>query len=235
MRLRVGTSGYSYPEWKGSFYPEKIKPAEMLGFYAARLDTVEINNSFYRTPTPAVVSGWASQVPEGFEFVLKAPQKITHIRRLKDAGEILTFFLNSAVVLGPKQGPLLFQLPPNFKRDVPRLTDFLAQIPPTVRVAMEFRNASWFDDETYAVLKARGVALCIADTEGGLDTPFVATAPWGYLRLRDIEYAAADLRGWADRIREQSWSAAYVFFKHEEGGKGPAFAAEFAAAWRANG
>ncbi len=228
MKLRVGTSGYSYPAWKGTFYPEKMKPAEMLGYYAARFDTVEINNTFYRMPTAAVIAGWAAQVPTHFQFVLKAPKRITHDRRLGDIAESLIFFLNSALTLGDRLGPLLFQLPPNFKKDVAKLGAFLAQVPASVRLAMEFRHDSWFDDEVYEALRARSIALCIAHNEEGVDTPFIATAPWGYLRLRDYEYSDADLNGWIEKARNPAWSEAYVFFKHEDEGRGPDFARRFA-------
>jgi len=231
MKLRVGTSGFSYPEWKGTFYPEKMKPTDMLGFYAGRFDTVEINNTFYRMPTTAVIAGWAAQVPAHFQFVLKGPKRITHDRRLGDVAEPLTFFLNSALTLGERLGPLLFQLPPNFKKDAAKLAAFLAQIPSSVRMAMEFRHASWFDDEVFDQLRARNVALCIADTEDGVDTPFVATAPWGYLRLRDEGYAPADLVRWRDAVTERSerWRDTFVYFKHEESGIGPALARDFGA------
>jgi uncharacterized protein YecE (DUF72 family) len=226
MILRVGTSGFSYPEWKGSFYPEKIKSADMLRFYAERFGTVEMNNTFYRMPTPAVTSAWGAQAPEGFRFVLKAPQRMTHFQRLAGIEENLVFFLNSAMTLGEKLGPLLFQLPPNMKQDVGRLRDFLAQVPPSCRVAMEFRHDSWFDDATYEALRAAAATLCIADTDAG-DTPLVSTAPWGYLRLRRAAYEDADFAAWHEKIRAQGWDDAYVFFKHEEEGKGPAFARRF--------
>lgn len=226
MILRVGTSGYSYPEWKGSFYPEKIKPADMLRFYAERFGTVEVNNSFYRTPTPAVVTTWGAQVPDAFRFVLKAPKRISHDRRLADVGDNLTYFLNSAFVLGDKLGPVLVQLPPNFKKDLPRLVDFLAQVPASCRVALEFRHDSWLDDEVYEALRAKGATLCIADTDEG-DTPLVTTAPWGYLRLRRVEYGDSELAAWHEKIAAQSWNEAFVFFKHEDEAKGPAFAARF--------
>jgi len=207
MNLRVGTSGFSYPEWKGSFYPEKMKSADMLRFYAERFDTVEMNNTFYRMPTPKVVAGWAAQAPERFQFVLKAPQRITHFQRLQGVEDSLTFFLNSAVVLGEKLGPLLFQLPPNMKKDLGRLEAFLAQVPASCRAAMEYRHESWFDDEVFAALRRHGVALCIADTDEG-DTPLVTTAPFGYLRLRRGEYAPADLAAWREKIVAQGWTDA---------------------------
>ena len=224
MKLRVGTSGYSYPAWKGTFYPEKMKSAEFLGFYSTRFDAVEINNTFYRMPTAALIGGWAAQVPEHFRFVLKAPKRITHDRRLGDIAESLIFFLNSALTLGDRLGPLLFQLPPNFKKDTAKLTAFLAQVPASVRLAMEFRHTSWFEDDVYDALRARGAALCIAHTEDGVDTPYVATAPWGYLRLRDYDYSDADLHGWIDKCRGLGWSEAFIFFKHEHEGRGPDFA-----------
>ena len=224
MRVRVGTSGYSYKEWKGTFYPADQKADGMLRFYASQFDTVEINNTFYRMPQATVVAAWAEQAPDNFSFVLKAPQKITHMRRLKDAGDEVLFFLRVASELGKKAGPLLFQLPPNFKKDVPRLAAFLALIPPPVRAAFEFRHASWFDDEVYATLRARGVALCTVDTEEG-ETPLVPTAEFGYFRLRDKEYSPAELAAWAARIAGQPWTDAHVFFKHEDEGKGPKLAA----------
>ncbi len=227
MIFRVGTSGFSYPEWKGSFYPEKIKAADMLAFYAQRFDTVEINASFYRMPTVATVEAWASQVPPEFRFVMKASRRITHDRRLNEVSDTLTFFLNVALALGERRGPLLFQLPPNFKQDLPRLEAFLALLPATVQAAMEFRHASWFEDPVFDALRARGVALCIADTEDGVDAPFVATAPWGYLRLRDVDYSDEQLAAFIERARSQNWSEAFVFFKHEDAGRGPQFAERF--------
>ena len=224
MKLHVGTSGYSYAEWKGRFYPEKTKPAEMLPFYAQQFDTVEINNTFYRMPKPEMVQQWAAQVPEHFRFVLKAPQRITHMLRLAGTAEALGYFLNAAMMLGDRRGPVLFQLPPNFKRDDARLADFLAELPSSVQAAFEFRNPSWFDDAVFEMLRAKQVALCIADTEDGVDTPFVATAPWGYLRLRDVDYPDGELEAWLAKIRDPNWSEAFVFFKHEDEARGPEFA-----------
>lgn len=226
MILRVGTSGFSYPEWKGSFYPEKIKPADMLRFYTGNFGTVEMNNTFYRMPKREQVAAWAEQAPPEFRFVLKAPQRITHFQRLQGVEENVSYFLNSAIVLADRLGPLLFQLPPNFKKDAERLGGLLSQIPSTCRVAMEFRHESWFDDEIFELLRARGAALCIADTDEG-DTPLVSTAPFGYLRLRRAEYEAPDLTVWHERIEAQGWDEAYVFFKHEDEGKGPRFATRF--------
>ena len=225
VRIHAGTSGYSYPEWKGTFYPEKFAAKDMLRYYAERFETVEINNTFYRMPTEALLRGWAEQVPAAFTFVLKAPKRITHDRRLKDVGELVAFFTQTAATLGARLGPLLFQLPPNFKKDVPLLRDFLAQVPPGPGVAVEFRNATWFDDETWAALRARGAALCVADTGEEPVVPLVATADWGYLRLRRENFSDDELRAWAERIEAQPWGEAYVFLKHEEEGKGPKLAA----------
>lgn len=226
MRILAGTSGYSYPAWKGSFYPEDIPSGEMLRHYATKLPAVEINNTFYRLPTPSLLAGWAEQVPESFRFALKASQKITHIRRLKGAGDETRFLLESAQKLGPRLGPILFGLPPNLKKDVPRLASFLELLPAGVRAAFEFRNVSWFDDEVYAALGAKNVALCVAEAED-LTVPFVATADWGYLRLRRQDYDDAAVATWARSVRAQAWTEAFVFFKHEDEGTGPKLAARF--------
>jgi uncharacterized protein YecE (DUF72 family) len=226
MSVFVGTSGYSFPEWRGSFYPESLPAGEMLRFYSERLATVEINATFYRMPTEKVLTAWAGEVPEGFRFALKAPRTITHIKRLKDAADPLAYFGETACALGARLGPLLFQLPPNFKKDLPRLTDFLALVPDSLRAAFEFRHATWFSDDVYAALSARGAALCLAEDDE-LAAPFVATAPWGYLRLRKAEYGETDLAEKADAVARAGWRDAYVFFKHEEEGKGPRLAAAF--------
>ena len=233
MRTVVGTSGYAYKEWKGSFYPADLKADDFLRFYAGRFATVEINNTFYRMPTERVLAQWAAQVPDGFRFVLKASQRITHRKRLTECAEELQYFLRTANGLGAKLGPTLFQLPPNLKQDLPRLLDFLALIPRTWRAAFEFRHASWFTDETYAALRAHGAALVVAETdleESELAVPVVATADWGYLRLRRSVYDDGALDAWARTLRAQPWTDAYVFFKHEDEGAGPRLAAEFVAA-----
>ena len=226
MRVAIGTSGYAYKEWKGSFYPEKLAQDKMLAYYGERFDTVEINNTFYRMPKESVLATWASQVPDGFRFVLKASQRITHIKRLQDAGDELSYFLQTTSTLGPRLGPTLFQLPPNFKKDLPRLVAFLDLLPNHWRAAVEFRHASWHDEETYAALRARHVALCAADAEGE-DAPVVPTAGWGYLRLRREQYGPTDLERWAERVLAQPWEEAFVFFKHEEAGTGPKLAVAF--------
>jgi uncharacterized protein YecE (DUF72 family) len=230
VRVRVGTSGYSYKAWKGTFYPADLPDAQMLPYYASRLGVVEINNTFYRMPTQTVVLKWAEAVPPDFCFVLKAPQRITHQKRLSPlASKDLAFFLETGSVLESRLGALLFQLPPFFKRDVPRLAAFLDLVPSNVRVAFEFRHASWFDDEVYEALRARGAALCSADTDesGDAGAPIVVTAPFGYLRLRRSEYGDADLASWAERVSGQPWREAFVFFKHEDEGKGPELAERF--------
>ena len=229
MRLRVGTSGYNFDEWKGSFYPEKFPAAKMLAYYAERLETVEINYSFYRMPNAKTITGWDQAVPEGFSFVLKVSQKITHFKRLHEIENELRYFCDTARGLHAKLGPLLFQLPPNFKKDAERLRQTLALVPPEIRAAWEFRHASWFDDDVYQILKRFNAALVVADTEAGT-TPEVATADWGYVRLRDEGYGEGDLQRWVERIKSlgRGWKDAYVFFKHEAAGLGPAFATRFA-------
>lgn len=225
MTVRVGTSGYNYPEWKGSFYPADLPAARMLSYYAERLPVVEINATFYRMPTARVLAGWAAATPADFVFALKAPQRITHFARLREVDEPVRHFLDTARTLGPRLGPVLFQLPPNLARDLGRLGDLLALLPAGQRVAVEFRHPTWLADEVYDRLRARNVALCIADT-GEATTPLVATADFGYLRLRDQGYQDRDLAGWADTIRRlgAGWTDACVFFKHEASGTGPAFA-----------
>jgi uncharacterized protein YecE (DUF72 family) len=225
VQLYAGTSGFAYKEWRGSFYPADLRDDAMLGHYASRLPTVEINNTFYRMPRESVVLGWADQVPDGFRFVLKASRKITHFGRLKNVESELRYFLQTSQALGRKRGPSLFQLPPNMKLDLERLTTFLALLPEGWRAAFEFRHASWFTDPVFDALRARNAALCVADQgEGGEATPFVATADWGYLRLRRDGYAPAELDAWARRIAEPRWTEAFVFFKHEDGAVGPRLA-----------
>jgi len=225
MRIRVGTSGYSYKEWKGHFYPEKIAAKDMLRYYAERFSTVEINNTFYRMPSEAMLQGWASSVPEDFHFVLKAPRRITHDRRLHDAGDSVAVLVRNAAALGPRRGPVLFQLPPTMKQDVPRLREFLELLPAGTRAAFEFRHPSWYEDAVYMALRERGAAWCVADTGEEGDPPFVSTTDWGYLRLRRMAYGDAELHEWSDRIQGQSWNEAFVFFKHEDEATGPRLAA----------
>jgi uncharacterized protein YecE (DUF72 family) len=227
MNFYVGTSGYSYKEWKGTFYPTNLPAKQMLRFYGERFRAVEINNTFYRMPKASVLQAWAGAVPADFKFVLKASQQITHRRRLQDAGDAVSQLLEVAGVLKKRLGPLLFQLPPNMKKDVARLRTFLALLPSRRRVAFEFRHPSWFDEEVFGLLRHHRAALCIAEAEGDLEVPFVATADWGYLRLRRPDYSDAELKRWVKRVRKQNWRDAFVFFKHEDEGKGPRMAKRF--------
>jgi len=221
----VGTSGYNYPEWKGSFYPSDLASAKMLPYYAARFPTVEINYTFYRMPNEKLVGGWAAQTPSPYKLTLKAPRRITHDNRLKNVGELVSGFCPVAATLGPKLGALLFQLPPNLKKDVPLIDAFLAELPPKVTAAFEFRHASWLDDEVFGKLAARNLALCVADSEK-MSAPVKITADYAYFRLRDEGYQPDDIKRWADTIAKEtaSCSDVYVYFKHEEQGKGPEFA-----------
>jgi uncharacterized protein YecE (DUF72 family) len=225
MSVWVGTSGYNYPEWKGSFYPDKLPAAKMLPYYAERFPTVEINYTFYRMPTEKIVDGWNRATPDTYALTLKAPRRITHDARLRNCADRVQQFLEAAATLGPKLGALLFQLPPNLKKDVPLLEDFLATLPPRARAAFEFRNASWFDDAVYERLRAKEMALCIADSEK-LSTPLVGTGAFGYYRLRDEGYTPDDIARWADVVRNDAAGGrdVFVYFKHEEEGKGPEFA-----------
>jgi len=220
MQVLVGTSGYAYREWRGSFYPEKLKPAEMLRYYAERFGAVEINNTFYKLPERGMLERWAEQVPGSFVFVLKASQRITHRQRLSaESKETVDYLFDVAAALGPRLGPVLFQTPPFLKKDAPRLRAFLDLLPGERPVAFEFRHASWRDDEVYQTLRARNAALVCADTEESDESgaPIVPTADWGYLRLRRRDYDDHALAPWVSRIRSQPWQRAFVFFKHEEG------------------
>lgn len=225
MRLWIGTSGYNYPEWRGSFYPEKLPAAQMLPYYATRFASVEINNSFYRMPSAQTLLGWSQATPERFKLTLKASRRITHEARLRDCTATVEHLLQLAATLGPKRGALLFQLPPYLKKDLGLLGTFIATLPHDCRAAFEFRHASWFDDELYALLAGRNLALCIADSDK-LSTPVQVTARYGYFRLRDEGYAPADIVRWGEIIATQAGHCddVFVYFKHEESGKGPAFA-----------
>jgi uncharacterized protein YecE (DUF72 family) len=214
MKLWAGTSGFSYKSWKGSFYPEDLSSAKMLGYYAGRLPAVEINNTFYRLPKAEVVESWGEQVGDDFRFVLKASRRITHFKRLRGAEDETAYLLRTAGVLGERLGAVLFQLPPNMKKDIERLDAFLDFLGDPGRAAFEFRHASWFDEETYGCLRSRGAALCVADTDEE-DAELVSTAPWGYLRLRKADYAEEALGKWAEAIQHRDWGHAFVFFKHE--------------------
>jgi len=227
MNLHVGTSGYSYKEWKGSFYPEKIPAKAMLRFYSERLSTVEINATFYRMPQTSMLENWKEQVPGTFRFALKASQRITHFKRLKETAEETKYFLETASVLGEQLGVVLFQLPPNMKKDLPRLEMFLAQLPPTPRAAFEFRHPTWFDDDVLELLRSQNRALVVSDTDDLPTTHIDKTADWGYLRLRRVNYAEENLAQWRHRIRAQDWNETFLCFKHEDEGTGPKLAGQF--------
>src|SRR5258708_1245305 len=225
-QLCVGTSGYSYKEWKGNFYPEKLPDREMLSFYAGQFKTVEINHSFYRMPTENLLLQWAKSVPEGFKFALKANQQITHIKRLRGCEDTLKRFREVASVLndGAPPGPVRVQLPPIFKFAQPLLEDFLALRPPAFAFAFEVRHPSWYTEETYAVLRRHGTALCLAETDK--ETPLeVLTADFTYVRLRREDYTAKQLASWSKRFKEwlQKGVDVYAYCKHEEAGKTPGY------------
>jgi uncharacterized protein YecE (DUF72 family) len=227
MNFYVGTSGYSYKEWKGPFYPQKLPAKQMLNFYGEHFRTVEINYTFKRLPTASIVAAWTGAVSADFQFALKAPEQITHRKRLKDAGDAVAMFLDVASAFQKRLGPLLFQLPPNFKKDAARLRAFLKLLPRRQRVAFEFRHPSWLDDEVFEQLRDHRVALCVADEKDDLIVPFVATADWGCLRLRRPDYDDAALQKWLKQVRQQDWQDVFVFFKHEDEAKGPRFAQRF--------
>jgi len=216
-RLWAGASGYSFKEWKGSFYPEKMKPDAMLAWYAERLPTVEINNTFYQMPKAAVLESWAAATPADFRFAIKASRRISHDARLKaDAtADSIAHLYRMLESLGAKRGPVLFQLPPFLKKDVARLREFLAVLPPDHLAAFEFRHESWFDDAVYGALGDAGAALCLSEREDNAPPPLVETASWGYVRLRLEEYSDTELAQWAQRLRATSWKDAYAYFMHE--------------------
>ena len=216
-KLLAGASGYSFKEWKGTFYPEKMKPEEMLAFYSERLPTVEINNTFYRMPAAAMLENWARATPEGFRFAIKASRRITHFARLKaeSAADSVDYLYRALAALGEKRGPVLFQLPPQMKKDLPRLAAFLQLLPQNHRAAFEFRNPSWFDDEVYGALRTAGAALCLSEREDNAPPPMVETAPWGYVRLRLESYSDEDLQQWGRKLAQCAWSESFVYFMHE--------------------
>ena len=224
MKTWIGTSGFQYAEWKGTFYPEDLPASKMLPWFAERLFTTEINYTFHRIPSPKTIENWKAQTPENFRFALKAPQKITHFSRLRDCQDTLDYFCRVILQLLDRLGPVLFQLPPNFKKNVEVLSSFLRELP-AIRAAFEFRHASWLDEEIFEMLRSRNIALCLADTEK-LAAPTVATADYGYLRLRREDYTSADVARWTEFVREKAgeWKEAFVYFKHEEAGIGPKLA-----------
>ncbi|MEW5979508.1 MAG: DUF72 domain-containing protein [Acidobacteriota bacterium] len=227
MKFYVGTSGFSYDPWKGTFYPEDVSAKDMLRYYSSRLPSVEINNTFYKVPKAATFENWAQQVPEHFRFALKASQRITHRKRLKDAASETEYFLRTVAPLGGKLGCVLFQLPPNLRKDLARLKDFLAILPAGTKAAFEFRHRSWFDEDVLQALHLSACALCLSDTEEEPVGEVVPTTTWGYVRLRRPGYDDAALQNWCNRLQSQRWKEAYVFFKHEEEGTGPRLAERF--------
>jgi uncharacterized protein YecE (DUF72 family) len=224
-KVLAGASGYSFKEWKGTFYPEKIKPEDMLAYYSERLPTVEINNTFYRMPKTSVLESWAASAPEGFRFAIKASRRITHMSRIKAESSVepLGYLYKNLAALGPKLGPVLFQLPPNLKKDLPRLQEFLALLPAGHNAAFEFRNETWFEDDVYAALEGAGAALVLSEREDNAPPPLVETAPWGYVRLRLETYTGEDLEKWAQRLAATGWGETFVYFMHEP--TAPAYAA----------
>jgi uncharacterized protein YecE (DUF72 family) len=224
MVLYVGTSGYSYKEWKAVFYPKDLPAAQMLRYYGERFRTVEINSAYFGMPKVAVLEQWAAQVPAGFRFAFKAPRQITHLQWLKDKDQLISTLLDVVRTLRERLGPLLFQLPATAKKHVSRLREFLKLVPLQQRVAFEFRHPSWFDEEIFDLLRDHRAALCLADTDDGLEVPFVATTDWGYLRLRRLDYDDASLKTWRKRIQEQAWRDVFVFFMHEDQANGPRLA-----------
>jgi uncharacterized protein YecE (DUF72 family) len=220
MNILAGTSGWSFKEWKGFFYPKDLPDAEMLTYYSSRFPAVEINNTFYRMPKETVLLEWASRVPPSFRFAVKASQRITHKNRLADSAQDMEYFLRVCSALGDRRGPTLFQLPPTLKKDLPRLEGFLELIPRRWRATFEFRHPTWFDDQVYEALRRHDCALCIAEQDD-FRTPVVATATWGYARLHRSGYQQTELDEWARLIQAQAWDEVLVFFKHEGEESGP--------------
>ena len=227
MKLYVGTSGYSYKEWKGSIYPEKIPSAEMLSYYASRLPAVELNNTFYRRPQPSLIASWKSQVPDDFRFSVKVPRWITLVKRLKDVAAETKVMLETVSALERRLGAVLFRLPEDMKKDLERLETFLKDLPADAPAVFDFRHPTWFDDEVFELLRRHKRVLCVSDTDELPASHIDKTADWGYLRLRRVQYSQTELAEWIQRIRAQRWKTAYVFFKHEDEATGPTLAAEF--------
>jgi uncharacterized protein YecE (DUF72 family) len=230
-KLLAGASGYSFKEWRGIFYPEKMEADAMLPFYAERLPSVEINNTFYRMPRTSMLEHWVEITPAAFRFAIKASRRITHIGRLKteSVADSVAYLYKTLAALGDKRGPVLFQLPPNLKKDLPRLAAFLALLPADHRAAFEFRNDTWFADDVYDALKSVGASLCFSEREDDAPPPLVETAPWGYVRLRLESYSDADLAQWAQRMRATGWQEIYAYFMHEP--TAPEYATKLMQAW----
>jgi uncharacterized protein YecE (DUF72 family) len=226
MNLYVGTSGYSYKEWKGNFYPDDLSDKKMLNYYSEHFNTVEINNTFYRMPKQQVLESWKGQVPSGFRFIIKAPKRITHIKKL-EADDSSEYFVKTAATLEEQLGVLLFQLPPYLKKDMEKFQTFINSLPTNIKAAFEFRNKSWFDEEIYNSLREKNFALCLSDTDEDPVGQVIPTADWAYLRLRKTDYKADDLKKWNKKISANNWNEVYILFKHEDEGKGPKFAKKF--------
>ena len=227
VTLYVGTSGYSYKEWKGSFYPQTLPAKDMLVYYSERFRSVELNNTIYRTPKPNMIESWKSQVPENFRFSVKASQGITHFRRLKDAGPPTRLMLETISALEDRLGAVIFRLPSDMKKDLKRLETFLKQLPRDTRVAFDFRNQTWFEDDVLDLLRSENRALVVSDTEDLPEVYREKTAGWGYLRLRRIRYTESELKKWIKWMKAQQWKDTFVFFRHEDEGTGPKLAARF--------
>jgi uncharacterized protein YecE (DUF72 family) len=225
--IYVGTSGYSYKEWKGSFYPQTLPAKDMLSYYASSLHAVELNNTFYRMPQPSMIESWKAQVPENFRFSIKAPQSITHFRRLNNASSQTQLMLKTVAALEGRLGAIIFRLPENMKKDLQRLELFLKELPADIPVVFDFRHPTWFDDEVVELLRSQKRVFCISDIEDLPESYTYKTADWGYVRLRRVNYSDADLKVWIKRIKAQKWNTTYVFFKHEDEGTGPKLAARF--------
>jgi uncharacterized protein YecE (DUF72 family) len=225
--IYVGTSGYSYKEWKGSFYPQTLPAKDMLSYYASRLHAVELNNTFYRMPQPSMIESWKAQVPENFRFSIKAPQSITHFRRLNNASSQTQLMLKTVAALEGRLGAIIFRLPENMKKDLQRLELFLKELPADIPAVFDFRHPTWFDDEVVELLRSQKRVFCISDIEDLPESYTYKTADWGYVRLRRVNYSDADLKVWIKRIKAQKWNTTYVFFKHEDEGTGPKLAARF--------
>jgi uncharacterized protein YecE (DUF72 family) len=227
MTLYVGTSGYSYKEWKGSFYPQTIVAKDMLSYYSARFNAVELNNTFYRRPQPSMIENWKNQVPANFRFTVKASQGITHFRRLKNAGEATRDMLNTVSAFEKRLGAVIFRLPEEMQKDLKRLETFLKELPAGTPAVFDFRHPTWFDDEVVALLRSQNQVFCVSDIEELPASHTYKTADWGYVRLRRTRYTEAELVEWIKRIKTQRWKDTYVFFRHENEGTGPKLAAQF--------
>jgi uncharacterized protein YecE (DUF72 family) len=228
MKLLVGTSGFSYKEWVGAFYPEKLPAKAMLAHYATRLPIVEINNTFCRMPNAAAIQTWRAQVPDSFRFAIKVPRRISHLKRLRDCATELKVLLTAVADLGPCLGSLLVQLPPHARCDVAALDAFLGELPGGTRAAFEFRHDSWHIPAVFDLLKAGNAALVQSESDDKFE-PLPWTADWAYLRLRRVDYTSADLERWLARIKAAAVAEVQVFFKHEDGATGPKLAADLLA------